>query len=164
MKLRFVLPAVFAATGVIHLNCLRLECRKDPRIETSEIQFYLKSDATGNDILTWVGQPTAVPDSITLRDIETNQLFSLFIGLGSYQQSLVYSKDYRRPANIVDSLEFKFGNAPLDTIVVHTGIIDGWRGDECPTVKEPGITKVTLRNQVLIESNGLSLPTFTLKK
>jgi hypothetical protein len=78
-------------------------------------------------------------------------------------ESEIYSLHYKRPANIVDSLIFKFGNSPLDTLIIYTGMIDGWRGDECGSVREPGIVKIVLRNQVLIETTT-DQAFFTLKK
>ncbi|HEV8271749.1 MAG TPA: hypothetical protein VGQ04_10630 [Chitinophagaceae bacterium] len=116
---------------------------------------------TGNDILTFNGSTQSVPDSIKLWDIRTGYSYPLFIGLG-VNESEVYSLQYKRPANIIDTLEFKFGNK-FDTLFVHTGIVDGWRGDECGSVKEPGIIKVVLRNQVLIETT-YDIAIFTLKE
>jgi hypothetical protein len=143
-------------------QCHESECMKNPRSETPGIYFKLKDNITGNDILAPGTDPRPVPDSIKLRDIRTGFSYSLLVGLG-VNESIIYSQLYRRPTGIIDTLEFRFGNSLPDTLIVYTGIVDGWRGDECPLVKDAGITKVVLRSQVLIEtSNDQAM--FTLKK
>ena len=148
----------FAILGVFFMNvagpcnCKKNVCNNSRHTETRYITFRLKDRITGNDILT-NGTGLPVPDSIKLKNINTGYFYQLYFGLGS-NGNLIYSQQYHRPANIIDSLVFFFGNSVPDTLVVYTGLIDGWRGDECPTIKDPGITKVTLRNQVLIQTTN----------
>jgi hypothetical protein len=143
-------------------NCSRNKCDASARGVTNRINFRLKDKITGNDILSFGGSVVPVPDSIKLKDIRTGSLYPLFIIQGP-GEVIIYSPQYYRPANVIDSLAFFYGSATPDTLLVYTGLINGWRGDECPTVKEPGITKVVLRNQVLLETtedDGI----FTLRK
>jgi len=129
-------------------NCKKKVCNNTGYSKTGIISFRLKDRITGNDILT-----NGVPDSIKLKDISTGYFYHLSLGqLPNGNQ--IFSTEFQRPANITDSLVFFFGYSLPDTLVVYTGLIDGWRGDECPTVKDPGITKVTLRNQVLVQTTN----------
>jgi hypothetical protein len=143
-------------------TCRKNACSKNPRTLTPGINFKLKDRATGNDILpaTTVIQP--VPDSIRLKDARTGVFYALFYGQ-SMNEVGIYSQQYARPVNVTDSLVFYFGNAVPDTLIVYTGSVDGWRGDECGTVKDAGITKVVLRGQVLVESTD-DISVFTLRK
>ena len=144
--------AVFFLRVAGPCNCKRNVCDNSRHSETRYIIFKLKDRITGNDILTnGIGLP--VPDSIKLKNINTGYFYQLYLGQGS-NGNLIYSQQYQRPANITDSLVFFFGNSVPDTLVVYTGLVDGWRGEECPTVKDPGITKVTLRNQVLVQTTN----------
>jgi hypothetical protein len=144
-------------------NCSRKGCRKSPDLETNNIVFRLKDKITGNDILTNNGTITPVPDSIKLKNIKTSAFYQLFAGLDGNNTVQIYSTQYKRPAGVVDSLVFYFGNSVPDTVVVYTGLIDGWRGDECPTIKDAGIAKITLRNQVLLQTTNDNA-VFTLQK
>jgi hypothetical protein len=157
-----ILASFFMLSVVPPCNCKRFECLENPRSETPGIYFKLKDRITGNDILTAGTAPLPVPDSIKLKDLSTGYSYPLHIGLG-VNESNVYTLQYRQPANIVDSLIFLFGNATPDTLIIYTGIVKGWRGDECPFVNDAGITKVMLRGQVLLETMYDS-EFFTLKK
>ena len=151
----------FSAVSV-SFHCYRSECMKNPRSETPGIFFKLKDKITGNDILTAGAGPMLVPDSIKLKDLRTGYSYSLYTGL-LVNESNVYSQQYNRPANVIDTLVFLFGNAMPDTLIIYTGIVQGWRGDECPSVNDAGITKVILRGQVLLETTSDS-EFFTLRK
>ena len=163
MTFRSFLFIGIGAIAVIHYSCLRRDCRKDPQTETNGIYFSLKNGVTGNDVYPPPASPMLAPDSVKLIDLKTNYSYELKIGLGPDQTSTLYSNQYRRTAGITDTLIFKFGNATPDTLVVFTGIVKGWRGDECPYVNDAGITKVMLRNQVLVET-VYSEATFTIFK
>jgi hypothetical protein len=128
-------------------------CNDEPRTLTSGIYFYLKDRATGNDILNYGASILPAPDSIRLKNAGTGQPYPLYV-TKSNNGSVVFSQFYNRPAGVVDSLEFRFGSAVPDTLIIYTGLINGWRGDECPTVKDAGITKVILRNVVLVETTN----------
>ena len=152
MSLRSISFYVCVMTAVILYGCIRRECRKDPQKETNGIHFYLKDRVTGNDIYAAPTTFFPAPDSVKLIDLRTNQPYALNVGLGPNQTSVLFSNQYRRIPNITDTLIFKFGNAIPDTLIVFTGIVKGWRGEECPYINDAGITKVTLRNQVLVET------------
>jgi hypothetical protein len=143
-------------------NCNKNVCDNNYRGVTPGIDFRLISQSTGNDILNFTGGIHPVPDSIKLKNKATGQFYSLFVSSG-VNGSSVRSNEYMRPPNTVDSLIFYFGNSVPDTLVVRTGLVDSWRGDECPTIKDADITKVTLRNQVLVDSTAWEA-TFTLRK
>ncbi|HET6993390.1 MAG TPA: hypothetical protein VFI06_00345 [Chitinophagaceae bacterium] len=143
-------------------NCGKNVCDSDYRGVTPGINFKLKNQNTGADILMYTGSLQPAPDSIKLKNAATGQFYSLFISLG-VNESLVRSNEYIRPPNTVDSLIFYFGSSIPDTLVVRNGLVDSWRGDECPTVKDADITKVTLRNQVLFDSTAGDA-VFTLRK
>lgn len=128
-------------------------CNNEPRTLTTGIYFYLKDRVTGNDILNYGSSLLPAPDSIRLKNSATGQGYPLYVTRGS-NGSVVFSQFYNRPAGVVDSLEFRFGSSAPDTLIIYTGLINGWRGDECPTVKDAGITKVVLRNVVLIETTN----------
>jgi hypothetical protein len=145
--------AVFFLRVAGPCNCKKDVCSNSPYGVVRYIFFKLKDRVTGNDILINNGNFTAVPDSIKLKDIKTGFFYQLYTAPGPNGLQ-VYTQQYSRPAGIIDSLVFFFGNSVPDTLVVHTGLIDGWRGDECPTVKDAGITKVTLRNQVLVQTTS----------
>jgi hypothetical protein len=148
----FVASVVFFVLVTGLCNCVRRnECIKSPNLETSGIVFRLKDKITGNDILTNTGTVAPVPDSIKLKNIRTGLFYQLITSKGP-NGVYVYSNQYKRPAGVTDSLVFLFGNAVPDTLVIYTGLIDGWRGDECPTVKDAGIIKVTLSNQILYQA------------
>ncbi len=153
------LISFYMLSAVFYCTCGKNVCSKNPRTETHGISFYLKDKNTGNDIFTSV---QAVPDSIKLRNIKTREFYPLFVRL-TVPGTFIYSNSYNRPANIIDSLEFKFGNSQLDTLVITTGIIQGWRGDECPPVEDASIIRVHLRNQLLAESYD-DIAVFTLRK
>lgn len=153
---------IYLMTAMWHCNCGKDECLKNPRTETSGIYFNLKDSITGNDIISLSSGSLPVPDTIKLIDFRTGFSYPLYAA-ASVNETVVFSQHYQRPASIIDTLVFKFGNAIPDTLIVYTGVIDGWRGDECPSVKEPGITKVVLRGRVLIETSN-DQATFTLKK
>jgi len=167
----FSVKRVFVYAGFLILllgavgSCIskKSDCMNNPRISTSGIYFHLKDKTTGNDIITAGTAPSAVPDSIKLKNLVTGQNYPLMLGLSGPSETILYSQQYLRPANVEDSLVFYFGNAIPDTLVVQTGLVDGWRGDECPTVREPGITKVTLRGQVLLQTTSFD-EFFTIKK
>jgi hypothetical protein len=145
-------------------NCIRRDCGKSYSLkETRDIQFHLKDKITGKDLLTNNGTVTPAPDSVKLKNIKTGFLYQLFTAQGANNTVQLYSKQYNRPAGIIDSLVFFFGNFVPDTLIVHTGIIQGWRGDECPSGKDAGINKVTLRGQVLVETT-YDLPVIILQK
>lgn len=152
MSLRSASIVVCIIITFIQYSCSRRECRQDPQSETNGIQLRLKNNATGNDIYPGPTTTLPAPDSVRLIDLNTNYSYELGIGLGPDQTSVLYTNEYRRPAGITDTLVFKFGSAMPDTLVVYTGIVKGWRGDECPYVNDAGIIKVTLRNQVLVET------------
>lgn len=132
-------------------NCRKYACNSRPETLTRVINFKLKDKVTGNDILSFGGTVLPVPDSIKLKDIRTGVFYPLFVGQGA-DDVIIYSPQYTRPADVVDSLVFFYGNTLPDTLVVYIGLVDGWRGDECPYIKDAGINKVILRNQVLIET------------
>jgi hypothetical protein len=160
----FVASVVFFVLVTGLCNCVRRnECIKSPNLETSGIVFRLKDKITGNDILTNTGTVAPVPDSIKLKNIKTSVFYQLFAGLDGNNTVQIYSTQYKRPAGVVDSLVFYFGNSVPDTVVVYTGLIDGWRGDECPTIKDAGIIKITLRNQILLQTTNDNA-VFTLQK
>lgn len=143
---------VLVASCLVAVSCSRLknDCDSNPRQATTLILFKLKNKNTGNDILPYNGTNLTVPDSIKLKDSRTGNIIPLYIANGA-GEAILYGP-YTRPGNIVDSLIFYFGTMVPDTLIVHTGLVDGWRGDECPYIKEPGITEVSLRNQVLLQA------------
>ena len=157
-----VVITFYTMSVVFYCNCGKDQCLKNPKTETNGIYFRLKDSVTGSDIISLNSGSQPVVDTIKLIDLRTGFSYPLEVGK-SINESIVFSLHYRRPANIIDSLIFKFGNSPLDTLIIYTGNIDGWRGDECGSVKEPGIIKVVLRNQVLIETTT-DQAVFTLKK
>ena len=129
---------------------------------TVGIKFKLK-DTAGHDILPYnASTPTSVPDSITLQDSKTGMFYPLSLGQ-DLTGSLIYSPQYMRPVNIIDSLIFYYYTSIPDTLVVYTGLVKSWRGDECDSVLDAGITKVTLRNQVLVQTTKNDA-VFTLTK
>lgn len=142
----------YIALMVLYGSCVRRDCNYTPRTETTAIRFKLKDKTTGVNIIIKSINNNAAPDSIQLKNIKTGQMYSLKIDL--WQNESTFYSQYIRPANISDSLEFKFGSSIPDTLVVHTGIVDGWRGDECGSVDDAGIVKVTLRGQTLPISNA----------
>lgn len=139
------------------LNVSPCTCNKNScspaRGVTNGIRFKLKDKVTGNDILSFSGSVLPVPDSIKLKDLRTGIFYSLFMSK-EVNEVIVYSQEYQKPANMIDSAAFYFGNAIPDTLLIYIGLVDGWRGDECPTIKDPGITRVVLRNQVLVETTN----------
>jgi hypothetical protein len=145
-------------------NCVRRDCGKSYSLkETRDIQFNLKDKITGKDILTNNGTVTPAPDSIKLKNIKTGLFYQLSTAQGGNNTVQLYSQQYNRPAGVIDSLVLFFGNSVPDTLVVHTGIIEGWRGDECPSGKDAGINKVTLRGQVLLQTTN-DIAVITLEK
>lgn len=134
-------------------NCRKSECDSSSHGVTRGINFKLKDKINGNDILSYNGAIYPVPDSIKLKNINTGVFYFLFV-VGVAGDALIYSQQYARPANVTDSLLFFYGNSLPDTLIISTGLVDGWRGDECPAVKDPGIIRVTLRNQVLVETTN----------
>lgn len=145
-------------------SCVRRDCGKRYSLkETRDIQFHLKNKITGGEIFIYTGPAMAAPDSIKLKNLKTGTFYQLSTGSGGNNIVQLYSQQYNRPAGIVDSLVFYFGNAIPDTLVVYTGIVEGWRGDECPSGKDAGINKVTLRGQVLVETT-YDGPVITLQK
>ena len=149
----FITMVVFFVLVTGLCNCVRRDCGKSYSLkETRNIQFNLKDKITGKEILTNNGTVTPAPDSIKLKNIKTGLFYQLFTAQGGNNTVQLYSQQYNRPAGVIDSLVFFFGNSVPDTLVVHTGIIEGWRGDECPTGKDAGINKVTLRGQVLLQT------------
>jgi hypothetical protein len=151
-NLAVALMLFYMMTAIFYCNCRKEECNTIPRKQTIGINFRLKDGITGNDIITYAGSIQPAPDSIRLKDIVSGQSYPLFISKG-VNETIIYSAHYVRPANMIDTLEFKFGNFPLDTLIVYTGFVKGWRGDECPTVNDAGIRKITLRGQVLLETD-----------
>jgi hypothetical protein len=139
---RFVFSIIlYVVCTSFHCYYGKDKCLGSLHTETNGIHFKLKNSVTGNDILTAGTSPLPAPDSIKLKDLLTGISYPLYIGLG-VNESLIYSQQYQKMANIIDTLEFRFGSSIPDTLIVYTGMIDGWRGDECPTIREPGIIKV----------------------
>ena len=166
MSLNLNAVAICIIASVIVLNVSPCTCSKTNTCfgaagVTPGITFKL-TDSTGRDILTFAGSVTPVPDSIKLKEARTGYSFPLFISQGT-NGTLIYSQQYTRPANVTDSLIFTFGNARPDTLIVTTALVDTWRGDECPRVQSPGIKRVMLRNQVLLETTD-DQAVFTIKK
>lgn len=160
----FATSVVFFVLVTALCNCIRRDCGKSYSLkETRNIQFHLKDKITGKDILTNNGTVTPAPDSIKLKNIKTGLFYQLSTAQGGNNTVQLYSQQYNRPAGIIDSLEFFFGNSVPDTLIVHTGIIEGWRGDECPSGKDAGINKVTLRGQVLLQTTNDNA-VFTIQK
>ena len=124
-----VIITVYTMSAVFSCNCGKDECLKNPRTETTGINFRLKDSLTGNDILTLTTGSQPVPDTIKLIDLRTGYSYPLYFAR-RINELLVFSQHYQRPANIIDSLIFKFGNSIPDTLIIYTGMIDGWRGDE----------------------------------
>jgi hypothetical protein len=143
-------------------TCNKSDCLNNPRNETVYVSFFLKDKTTGKDIISADSGYRTVPDSIQLKNLVTGQSSPLVLGLDATSETVILGH-YQRPANVEDSLVFYFGNSIPDTLVVQTGLVDGWRGDECPTVREPGVTKVTLRGQVLLVTTS-STEYFTIRK
>jgi hypothetical protein len=167
MIFSFKPAAVYLLFSVVLLNvspcnCNKNKCNASARGVTSGIYFKLKDKITGNDILSFSGATGPVPDSIKLKDARLGVFYPLLISQG-IGEVVIYSSQYSRPENVTDSLVFFYGNALPDTLLVYTGLVNGWRGDECPTVKEPGIIKVILRGQVLVETTEDDA-IFTLRK
>lgn len=161
---KFVVVSVFFILVTGMCSCVRRDCGKKYSLnETRDIQFRLVDKITGKDILTNNGAITPAPDSIKLKNIKTGFFYQLSTTKGGNNTVQLYSLQYNRPAGVIDSLVFYFGNSVPDTLVVHTGIVEGWRGDECPSGKDAGINKVTLRGQVLVETS-YDLPVITLLK
>lgn len=157
-----VLAGAFLLRVAGPCNCGMGPCNSTPRTWTPGIYFHLKDNA-GNDILHFPGTGTVpAPDSIKLKNAATGVFYNLLVSQSATENS-IYSLLYNRPANVVDSLIFYFGNSRPDTLLVYTGLVDGWRGDECPMIKDAGITKVMLRGQVLVETT-YDYPVFTLRR
>lgn len=132
-------------------TCRKNLCNLQPQTETRGIYFTLKDKNTGQDKLSYAGSAQPVPDSIRLRDLRSGLYYALYIGQ-QVNEAIIYSIQYKRPAGVVDSLIFIFGNAAPDTLVVFTGTVKGWRGDECPFAQDAGIVKVLLHGQVLLDT------------
>ena len=165
MTFNLISVTVCIVASVVLLNVSPCTCSKNAcygaAAVTPGISFRLK-DSTGMDIFTTNGTVRPVPDSVKLKDLRTGIFYPLFMGQEP-GGALIYSILYARPANIVDSLVFSFGSSRPDTLIINTAMVDSWRGDECPAVKSPGISKVVLRSQVLLETNDDNA-IFTIRK
>lgn len=163
--LSLCVTAALVCLGIFFSQCnfsSRTVCHNKPLLQTGGIYFYLKDRVTGFDLLSYGASVLPAPDSVKLINITTGQVYPLLVTKGS-NGSILFSALYKRPAGITDSLEFRFGQAVPDTLIVSTGLIKGWRGDECPTVNDAGIKKVVLRNTVLLETTDDN-SIFTLMK
>lgn len=129
----------------------RGECNKKPRTTTSLISFYIKNRLTGTDYYTSGTGTFIVPDSVKLFNSKTGSFYQL--SSFALKNNLVFTGNYVQNSGVTDSLIFFFGTSVPDTLLVETGLVNGWRGDECATVKDAGIVKVSLRNQVLLQTN-----------
>ena len=150
------MPIAMAVFSVCVSGCNKWDCNKKPNKNTQDINFILKDKNTGANLLPVPASASPAPDSIKLKNKHTGMFYTLFVSYTDdmgIKNAVVYSRDYNRPAGVADSLIFFFGNSIPDTMRVEVGLIDGWRGDECPSVKDAGIRKVTLRNQVLIDTD-----------
>lgn len=149
---RYWIPFILCGLFTSHCNFSgKKVCNSEPLGQTGGIYFYLKDRTTGQDLLSYGASILPAPDSIRLKNLSTGQPCPLLVTKGT-NGTIVFSQAYNRPAGITDSLEFRFGQSIPDTLVVTTGYIKGWRGDECPWVKDAGIVKVVLRNTVLLET------------
>ena len=149
------LPIAMAVFSVCVSGCNKWDCRKKPRKNTTSISFIIKDKNTGANLLPFPSSTFPAPDSIKLRNLHSGMFYTLYVSYINdmgVENAILYSHDYNRPAGVADSLVFLFGNSIPDTLRVEVGLVDGWRGDECPSVREAGIKKVTLRNQVLFET------------
>jgi hypothetical protein len=135
-------------------NCGNNDCNLIPNPLTPGIQFTLKDKITGQDILS--PSNMGIPDSIKLFDVRT-QTYLQLIYFNGFTQTGMYSPYYKRPANVIDTLVFKFGTSAPDSLIVHTGLVQSWRGDECPMVEDAGIRKVYLRNQLIVDTIGANV-------
>jgi hypothetical protein len=157
---------VFNYCGILILlllfsNCtpIRRDCNTKPR-ENASLSFQVKDKNTG---LPLVAAPTSrsdAPDSIQLKNIATNTRYSLKMSAGAYFDV----SDYKGRKGTVDLLEFRFGNAKPDTLQVTIAIIDGWRGDECGFVDDPGITEVKQNGTIIYVYQKYLDSAFVLKK
>ena len=160
----FVTVVAFFVLVTGMCNCIKRDCGKSYSLKnTRDIQFHLKDKITRKDILVNNGTVTPAPDSIKLKNIKSGLFYQLSTAQGGNNTVQLYSQQYNRPAGVIDSLVFFFGNSVPDTLVVHIGIIEGWRGDQCPPGKDAGINKVTLRGQVLVETT-YDIAVITLEK
>lgn len=132
-------------------NCNKRDCNNQVRGTTAPIQFGIRSAATGNSLLMHTTRGLLAPDSIRLKDLRTGLFYPLLTGL-SPQGPTLYSAAYLRPAGVMDSLALFFGNSTPDTLFIQTGMVDAFKGDECGIVKDAGITRVTLRGQILLNT------------
>ena len=158
-------PAVFILAFVVVLNVAPCTCRKSPcfsgTLVTNGIRFRIK-DSFGRDIISANTGINPAPDSIKLNDAASGFNYSL---LQTYQNggTVVFSQLYHRAANAVDSLIFRFGSSRPDTLLIYTGMVETWGGVNCPNVQTPGITKVILRSQVILQATS-DTALFTLIK
>lgn len=149
--MRIFIYSIFLAVSFFHFSCIRKgACNKTPITTTSGLFFYIKNKLTGIDYYTSQPGPFTVPDSVKLLNLRTGDFLQL--SAHNNHRDLIFLAKYIQNSGVTDSLVFFFGASVPDTLLVQTGFVNGWRGDECPTVKDAGIIKVSLRNQVLLQT------------
>jgi len=144
-------------------NCTRRDCNTKRR-EYANLIFQLRNKSTG---LPLIAAPTSyinAPDTIQLKNIATNTRYLLKMGSGAYKEANFNVQDYRGKIGTVDLLEFRFGSAKPDTLQLTIGTIDGWRGDECSFVDDPGITEVKQNGVIIYLYQKYQDSTFAIKK
>jgi hypothetical protein len=144
-------------------NCKKTVCDTTPRAFTSTFQFKVKNGSTGADMVAPPVGSQGAPDSIKLRDLHTGSNYLLNM-VNSNGETVFYPAQYSKPANITDTVVLNIGSAMPDTLVIYTGLADGWRGDECPAVKDAAIVKAELRGHVLGTWNQAGAASFTVVK
>lgn len=119
------------------------DCNKKPH-DYAQLYFQIRDKNTHLPLVAAPNTtvPLNAPDSIRLKNITTNTSYVLRMGYGGYKEAVFSVQDYKGKAGTIEVLEFRFGSSPPDTLTVTIGTIDGWRGDECRSVKDPGITEV----------------------
>ena len=132
--------------------------------ENAELIFQLRDKNTGFPLIPAPASFINAPDSIQLKNIITKTVYVLKMGSGAYKEAYFHVQDYKGKIGSVDLMEFRFGNAKPDTLQVTIGTIQGWRGDECSFVNDPGITDVKQNGTTIYQYKKYADSAFTIKK
>ena len=144
-------------------NCSRKLCNTKPK-EFAYLSFQLKDKITGLSLVAAFPSYIDAADSIQLKNISTNSRFHLKMASGVFAGAYFVVADYKGKKGVVDLLEFRFGNSRPDTLQITIGAIDGWRGDECGFVPDPGIIEVKQNGNVVYVYRPYLDSAFVIKK
>jgi hypothetical protein len=148
--------------GMTLSSCTPWNCGKKPR-EYASLIFQLRDKNTGLPLIAAPGSFITAPDSIQLKNINTNAVYILKMGSGAYKEALFHAQDYQGKKGSVDKLEFRFGSSK-DTLTITIGTIKGWRGDECGSVDDPGIIEVKQNGTTIYSYQPNKDSAFVIKK